>query len=82
VKPASTIIDRQRKKDTRDACHQKLAHGEHVAAIKEWRQYLEHAVVVRFGNLEPFADVARAIHPVIVERRLIVAIKQGVHLVA
>lgn len=46
VKPAGAVVDPEREEDAGDAGGQELAHGEHVAAIKQWRQYLEHVVVV------------------------------------
>ncbi|MDQ0322437.1 hypothetical protein QO002_004643 [Pararhizobium capsulatum DSM 1112] len=82
VKPSGPIVDRQRKEHACDACGQKLAHGEHVTAIEERRHDLEHVVVVGFRYLKPLADVARAIYPIIVERRLAVAVEQGIHFVA
>ncbi|TCP99812.1 hypothetical protein C8J34_13611 [Rhizobium sp. PP-F2F-G36] len=38
--------------------------------------------VIGFGYLKPLADILRAIHSIIVERRLAMAIEQGVHFVA
>ncbi|CVI25331.1 conserved hypothetical protein [Agrobacterium tumefaciens str. B6] len=82
VEPAGAIIDLQREEYAGDAGGQKLAHGEHVATVKQRREDLEHVVVVGFGYLKPLANILRAVHPVIVERRLTMAIEQGVHFVA
>ncbi|OWK25541.1 hypothetical protein AJ87_08965 [Rhizobium yanglingense] len=82
MEPAEPAVDLQSEENAGDALRLKLAHREVIAAHEERRQDLEHAVMVGFGDFEPFTGVEPSGKTRLVEGRLVVAVHHRVEFVA
>ncbi|ACM30945.1 conserved hypothetical protein (plasmid) [Rhizobium rhizogenes K84] len=76
------VVHLQREKDAGDAVGEELAHGEHIAPHEQRRQDLEHVIVLRLGDFEPFASIKCVIITLPAVQALRVAVEQAEHLPA